>query len=90
MGKLLISHRSTIYPCFIPDLGELTGAGRIRLTRHKSIKLPSYPATIRFKLLEEPFSGACKAFGSRDQRKKPETPPGTGSFILLAIFAIVL
>jgi len=22
MGKLLISHRSTIYPCFIPDLGE--------------------------------------------------------------------
>jgi len=22
MGKLLISHRSTVYPCFIPDLGE--------------------------------------------------------------------
>ena len=22
MGKLLISHRSTIYPCFIPNLGE--------------------------------------------------------------------
>lgn len=22
MGKLLISHRSTIYPCFLPDLGE--------------------------------------------------------------------
>ncbi len=22
MGKLLISHRSTIYPCYIPVLGE--------------------------------------------------------------------
>jgi hypothetical protein len=38
MGKLLISHRSTIYPCFIPDLGEFTGAGRIRLTQHKITK----------------------------------------------------
>ena len=35
MGKLLTSHRSTIYPCFLPDLGDSTGAGRIRLTRHK-------------------------------------------------------
>jgi hypothetical protein len=43
MGKLLISHRSTIYPCFIPDLGEFTGAGRIRLTRHKSIKKQDSP-----------------------------------------------
>jgi hypothetical protein len=39
MGKLLISHRSTACPCFIPDLGELTGAGRIRLTRHKNTQL---------------------------------------------------
>jgi len=22
MGKLLISHRSTAYPCFLPNLGE--------------------------------------------------------------------
>ncbi len=36
VGKLLISHRSTIYPCFLPNLGNLTGAGRIRLTRAKS------------------------------------------------------
>src|SRR5665213_3022099 len=38
MGKLLTSHRSTIYPCYLPILGESTGAGRIRLTRHKGIK----------------------------------------------------
>ena len=25
-GKLLISHRSTIYPCFLPDLGEFNGS----------------------------------------------------------------
>jgi hypothetical protein len=36
-GKLLSSHRSTIYPCFVPNLGDLTGAGRERLTRRKSI-----------------------------------------------------
>ena len=35
-GKLLSSHRSTIYPCFVPNLGDLTGAGRERLTRGKS------------------------------------------------------
>lgn len=35
-GKLLPSHRSTIYPCFVPNLGDLTGAGRERLTRGKS------------------------------------------------------
>jgi hypothetical protein len=38
MGKLLTSHRSTVYPCFVPDLGELTGAGRVRLTRTKITK----------------------------------------------------
>lgn len=26
MGKLLISHRSTIYPCFLPNLGEFNGS----------------------------------------------------------------
>jgi len=31
-GKLTASHRSTIYPCFIPDLGKFTGAGRTGLT----------------------------------------------------------
>lgn len=36
MGKLLTSHRSTIYPCFLPNLGDSIGAGRIRLTRGKS------------------------------------------------------
>jgi hypothetical protein len=38
MGKLLTSHRSTTYPCYLPVLGESAGAGRIRLTRHKGIK----------------------------------------------------
>jgi len=38
MGKLLLSHRSTKYPCFVPNLGESMGAGRKRLTRHKSRK----------------------------------------------------
>ncbi len=36
MGKLLTSHRSTIYPCYLPILGDSIGAGRIRLTRGKS------------------------------------------------------
>jgi len=26
-----ISHRSTAYPCFLPDLGDSAGAGRIDL-----------------------------------------------------------
>jgi hypothetical protein len=26
MGKLLISHRSTTYPCYIPVLGEFRGS----------------------------------------------------------------
>ncbi len=38
MGKLLTSHRSTTYPCYLPVLGESAGAGRIRLTRGKGIK----------------------------------------------------
>jgi hypothetical protein len=33
---------STMDPCFLPDLGELTGAGRIRLTRCKSNKNTEY------------------------------------------------
>lgn len=36
MGKLLPSHRSTTYPCFVPNLGDSAGAGRERLTRCKS------------------------------------------------------
>ena len=35
MGKLLPSHRSTAYPCFVPNLGDSAGAGRERLTRCK-------------------------------------------------------
>jgi len=35
MGKLLSSHRSTTYPCFVPNLGDSAGAGRERLTRCK-------------------------------------------------------
>jgi len=35
MGKLLPSHRSTAYPCSVPDLGDSAGAGRERLTRCK-------------------------------------------------------
>lgn len=35
MGKLLISHRSTTYPCYLPVLGRFIGAGRIRLTHCK-------------------------------------------------------
>jgi hypothetical protein len=45
-GKLLSSHRSTIYPCYVPILGDLTGAGRERLTRGKNIKNISYIVTI--------------------------------------------
>jgi len=41
-GKLLSSHRSTIYPCYVPILGDLTGAGRERLTQSKSIKNNSH------------------------------------------------
>ncbi len=36
MGKLLSSHRSTAYPCSVPDLGDSAGAGRERLTHCKS------------------------------------------------------
>jgi hypothetical protein len=36
MGKLLTSHRSTTYPCYLPVLGDSAGAGRIRLTHGKS------------------------------------------------------
>lgn len=38
MGKLPLSHRSTKYPCFVPNLGESMGAGRKGLTHHKSRK----------------------------------------------------
>ena len=31
-GKLLISHRSTSYLCYVPVLEDLEGAGRTRLT----------------------------------------------------------
>ena len=34
-GKLLISHRSTTYPCCLPALGDSAGAGRIRLAAAK-------------------------------------------------------
>ncbi len=35
MGKLPLSHRSTKYPCFVPNLGESMGAGRRGLTHGK-------------------------------------------------------
>ncbi len=38
MGKPLLSHRSTLYPCYVPVLGGSRGAGRKRLTRRKSRK----------------------------------------------------
>lgn len=38
VGKRFLSHRSTKYPCFVPNLGESMGAGRRRLTRDKSRK----------------------------------------------------
>ena len=39
MASYLYRTATTIYPCCIPTLGDLTGAGRERLTRRKSIKL---------------------------------------------------
>ena len=37
-GKLLLSRRSTLYPCCVPTLGDSKGAGRKRLARHKGSK----------------------------------------------------
>ena len=42
MGKLLLSHRSTNYPCFVPNLGDSSGAGRKRLTHGKGRELKGY------------------------------------------------
>lgn len=39
MGKLLSSHRSTAYPCSVPSLGDLAGAGRERLTHRCKINI---------------------------------------------------
>lgn len=39
MGKRPLSHRSTKYPCFVPNLGESMGAGRRGLTHGKSNKI---------------------------------------------------
>jgi len=36
VGKLTTSHRYTIYPCCVPTLGDLRGAGRVGLTQRKS------------------------------------------------------
>ena len=43
MGKLLISHRSTIYPCFIPDLGEFDRSWSYKtypLQKYKIFQMP--------------------------------------------------
>jgi hypothetical protein len=43
MGKLLISHRSTIYPCFIPDLGEFDRSWSYKtypLQKYKIYQMP--------------------------------------------------
>ena len=29
-GRLITSHRSTTYPCYLPVLGDSAGAGRVR------------------------------------------------------------
>ena len=42
MGKCIYRTATTADPCFLPDLGELTGAGRIRLTRCKINKNTEY------------------------------------------------
>lgn len=46
-------HRTatTTYPCFLPDLGDSAGAGRIRLTRHKvnkSVQLAVCSTQLKF------------------------------------------
>lgn len=43
MGKLPLSHRSTKYPCFVPNLGESMGAGRRGLTHGKINKKLIFP-----------------------------------------------
>ena len=45
MGKLPLSHRSTKYPCFVPNLGESMGAGRKGLTHGKINKFLMFPKT---------------------------------------------
>jgi hypothetical protein len=35
--KEAASHRSTTYPCFLPDLGDSAGAGRAASHKDKSI-----------------------------------------------------
>ncbi len=49
MGKLLISHRSTTYPCYLPVLGRFVGAGRIRLTHCKCNQNGSKSLSILFR-----------------------------------------
>jgi|GEM_PF-2209366 len=45
MGKPPLSHRSTKYPCFVPNLGESMGAGRKGLTHGKINKFLMFPKT---------------------------------------------
>ncbi len=39
VGKLLTSHRSTYYLCYVPVLEDSQGAGRARLTRFAAAKV---------------------------------------------------
>ena len=43
-GKLLTSHRSTTYPCYLPVLGDSAGAGRVRLTPRGKGIIPRFQA----------------------------------------------
>lgn len=54
MGKPLLSHRSTKYPCFVPNLGESEGAGRRRLTHRKSSKKSQFCKVI-YELVSTPL-----------------------------------
>jgi hypothetical protein len=45
-GKLSISHRSTAYPCSVPGLGRLAGAGRIGLTRAAKVSIRTHKEVI--------------------------------------------
>lgn len=46
MGKLLMSHRSTAYPCYLPVLGEFS-----RSWSHKTYPLQKYKISRYFKVL---------------------------------------
>ncbi len=50
-GKLLYRTATTDYTCFLPDLGEFTGAGRIRLTLCKITTIFCYYVFIKIYII---------------------------------------